>query len=84
MLIMRNCLFSEPRVEQGKLEEPRQSCIVVLQRKGGNHVGFYLEEVDEDSINLLGGNQSNAINVKPFNKENVLSFRWPQESDRMS
>lgn len=38
------------------------------------HVGFYAGEVD-NHILLLGGNQSNQVNVTPYDTHRVLGFR---------
>jgi uncharacterized protein (TIGR02594 family) len=64
------------------LAEPRYGCIVVSRRPGGNHVGFYLEDINEDAISLLGGNQGDAVSIIDWWKEDVISYRWPKESDR--
>ena len=57
--------------------EGRLGCIVVMRRKGGNHVGFYMSE-DADGVFVLGGNQGDAVNVKYFPLEIVTHFRWPE------
>ena len=30
---------------------------------------------------MLGGNQSNAVNIKPFERKRVLGYRWPDGSE---
>lgn len=58
---------------------PTTGCIVVLDRGGGfGHVGFYIKH-DNHHIWLLGGNQSNAVNVSSFPIERVLGYRMPDE-----
>ncbi len=61
------------------LAEPRVGAIAVFSR-GSNpaegHVGFWLGET-EDSIVLLGGNQSNAVSVARYAKAHLLGLRWP-------
>jgi uncharacterized protein (TIGR02594 family) len=56
--------------------------IVSLWRGNPNspfgHVGFYVGE-DNDHYHLLGGNQSNAVNVQRFPKARVLAIRWPRD-----
>lgn len=60
-------------------EVPMQlGAIIVLKRTGGHHVGFYTGET-KNGIYLLGGNQSNAVNVKLFNKSLFLASRMPTE-----
>jgi uncharacterized protein (TIGR02594 family) len=60
------------------LDEPQRGCVVVLRRGTGTstgHVGFFMYE-EHDTILVLGGNQSNSINIAPFNKNKVLAYRW--------
>lgn len=60
-------------------EVPLQhGAVVILKRKGGHHVGFYTGETT-NGIYLLGGNQADAVNVKTFSKELILSARMPKE-----
>jgi uncharacterized protein (TIGR02594 family) len=59
-----------------KLIHPRPGCIVVFVRKGGGHVGFY-EGEDATHIHVLGGNQSNAVNVMRLAKDRLTEMRWP-------
>lgn len=40
------------------------------------HVGFYYGE-DETAFHVLGGNQSNAVNVTRVSKSRLLEVRWP-------
>lgn len=65
-----------------KLDAPRLGCIVVLTRgdpKGPQgHVGFYAG-AEGDSLLLLGGNQSDGVNVASYEKSRLLGFRWPVE-----
>lgn len=62
------------------LAKPRVGCIVPLWREAlasyKGHVGFLVRE-DENNVWLLGGNQGNAVTIKPFPKRRVLGFRWP-------
>ncbi|MGH0001297.1 TIGR02594 family protein [Pseudovibrio ascidiaceicola] len=41
------------------------------------HVGFYVGE-DADYYHVLGGNQSNAVNVAKVSKRRLLCIRWPE------
>lgn len=68
----------------GQETKPVPGCIVVMKRTGGNHVGFYVSSNDK-VVRVLGGNQSNAVNIKSFAKENVYAYRLPKnlsESDK--
>lgn len=51
--------------------------ILVFDRKGGGHVGFYVGE-DAGFYYVLGGNQGNAVNVMKLGKTRLLASRWPK------
>jgi len=51
--------------------------ILVFGRKGGGHVGFYVGE-DAGFYYVLGGNQSNAVNVMKLGKSRLVASRWPR------
>lgn len=50
--------------------------ILVFARKGGGHVGFYMGE-SATHYAVLGGNQSNAVNVTKIAKGRLTASRWP-------
>lgn len=60
------------------VEIPEVGDVVVLWR--GNkeavtgHVGFFIRE-NKTHVFLLGGNQSNSVNITAFPKERVLGYR---------
>lgn len=63
------------------LDEPRYGAIVVLAR-GTNpaqgHVGFYVGQREEDvTVQLLGGNQHDAVSIASYPADRVLGIRWP-------
>ena len=58
------------------LKTPRLGCIVVLTRSGGGHVTVY-ESTSGSNYMCRGGNQSDAINLAPFPKSNVVALVWP-------
>jgi uncharacterized protein (TIGR02594 family) len=64
-----------------KLTEPRKGAVVVLERGAApaGHVGF-VERWNATSVWILGGNQSDAVNIKSFPRGKVLGFRWPSEA----
>lgn len=66
-----------------KLDKPRVGCIVVFSRgnpKGWQgHVGFYVGE-DKTYVHVLGGNQSNAVNISRYSKARLLGYRWPKQT----
>ncbi len=61
------------------IETPRLGAIAVLSRgddPGQGHVGFVVG-VNAHSIMLLGGNQTDAVNVQSFDIGRLLGLRWP-------
>lgn len=62
------------------LAEPRPGAIAVLWRESPTsphgHVGFYDHE-DARGIWLLGGNQQNAVIVRPYPRARLVGYRWP-------
>lgn len=52
--------------------------VAVFQRSGGGHVGFLVGE-NADQLYVLGGNQSNAVNIMPISKSRLTALRWPSE-----
>lgn len=64
-----------------KLDKPAVGCIVVFWRGKRNgwsgHVGFVVGKDQYGNLMVLGGNQGNAVNIKPFSTKRVLGYRWP-------
>jgi len=65
-----------------KLEEPRIGCIVVMWRGQYDdgehgHVGFYAGDGGR-YINVLGGNQGDAVGIAKFPKSRVIGYFWPR------
>lgn len=50
--------------------------VAVFGRTGGGHVGFLVGE-SADRLYVLGGNQSNAVNIMPIAKTRLVGYRWP-------
>lgn len=48
---------------------------------GSGHVGFVVGKDQNGNIMVLGGNQSDAVNIKPFSTDRVTSYRWPAGFD---
>lgn len=63
-----------------KLNNPAYGCVVVFWRgnpKGASgHVGFVVGRDKAGNLMVLGGNQSDAVNIKPFSRSRVLGYRW--------
>jgi len=61
-----------------RLTKPVLGCIVVFERGPANgHVGFYVGTDTRGNLRILGGNQGDAVNIKPFSPSRVLAYRWP-------
>lgn len=60
-----------------KLEEPVLGCVVVFTREGGGHVGFVVGKAANGDLMVLGGNQSDAVNIRAFSRSRVTGYRWP-------
>lgn len=64
--------------------------VVVLSPSPGTgssgHVAFFVgsDEKDQKKVKLLGGNQSDALNVKSFKRSVVREIRWPPDSEEPS
>lgn len=61
-----------------KTEKPEMGDIVIFWRESPTswkgHVGIYISEVG-NMINVLGGNQTNQVNISKFEKSKVLGYR---------
>lgn len=55
---------------------PRLGCVMVFDRAGGGHVGFYVGE-DRSHFHILGGNQGNAVSIMRLEKSRCVGMRWP-------
>lgn len=65
-----------------EIDGPCVGCIVVFWRgsPGGwsGHVGFVVGRDLRGNLMVLGGNQGNEVNIKPFAQNRVLGYRWPK------
>ena len=59
-----------------KLDKPAYGCIVTFTRDGGGHVGFVVGKTSKGMLKVLGGNQSNQVNIMDFDPKRVTSYRW--------
>lgn len=62
----------------GKPCPPLLGAVAVFGRTGGGHVSLLVGE-SSDSLYVLGGNQSNAVNIMPIQKSRLVALRWPSE-----
>jgi len=60
-----------------RLREPCFGSLLVFTRRGGGHVGFYVSE-DDNYFHVLGGNQSDAVNIKRISKSRHIATMWPK------
>jgi uncharacterized protein (TIGR02594 family) len=60
----------------GRATVPTFGCVLVFSRESGGHVGFAVGQ-DASAFHVLGGNQSNAVNVTRIAKSRLLAARWP-------
>lgn len=63
------------------LDGPCVGAVVVFWRKTPNgpygHVGFVVGRDRFGNLMVLGGNQGDAVSIKPFNLERVKSYHYP-------
>jgi uncharacterized protein (TIGR02594 family) len=60
-----------------KLTKPFRGCVAVFSRDGGHHVAWFLRDLG-NSIEVIGGNQSNAVTRAAYSKERLLGYRAPK------
>jgi uncharacterized protein (TIGR02594 family) len=60
---------------QDVTDDPKEGDIVVFRRRNptesGGHVGFFIGQ-QGDKIQILGGNQGNAISIAPFPRDGTV------------
>lgn len=56
---------------------PELGDVLVFTRKGGGHVGLYVGE-DTHAYHVLGGNQSNSVNITRIAKSRLYIARRPE------
>lgn len=64
-----------------KQAQPAVGSVVVFWRGSVNgwsgHVGFVVGQDQAENLMVVGGNQGDAVSLKPFGRERVLGYRWP-------
>lgn len=60
-----------------ELKNRSLGAIMVFDRPGGGHVGFYLGE-DATHYHIVGGNQGNKVSKMRLEKERLTACRWPK------
>jgi uncharacterized protein (TIGR02594 family) len=72
----KNPYWARNWLKFGKPVEPCRYAVIVFSRGNGGHVGFVVGEDDTDYY-VLGGNQSNMVNVTRISKDRFLGCTWP-------
>nr|WP_276046551.1 MULTISPECIES: TIGR02594 family protein [unclassified Sphingomonas] len=65
----------------GQLLRPERlapGAVLVFERAGGGHVGFYVGE-DLAAYHVLGGNQGDAVTIARIAKSRCIARRWPTD-----
>ena len=57
-----------------KSDTPMLGDVMVFSRQSGGHVGVYVGE-DKDAFHILGGNQSDMVNIKRVSRSRLLGSR---------
>lgn len=69
--------------DEVSLDDARPGDVVVFSRGNPDgwqgHVAFY-ESHDEKHIHVLGGNQGNQVNIKPYGRHRLLAIRRAPET----
>lgn len=64
-----------------KIDKPAVGAVVVFwrgsKRGASGHVGFVVGKDQRGNLMVLGGNQGDAVTIKPFGKDRILGYRWP-------
>ena len=63
------------------IDEPTLGCVVVFSRPAtptSGHVAFFKERLGERLL-VLGGNQSDQVNLASYPMERLLGFRWSDD-----
>jgi len=58
--------------------EPCVGSTVIFKRGSGGHVGIVVGRTPAGELAVLGGNQSDSINIRGFSEDRVLGYRWPK------
>jgi uncharacterized protein (TIGR02594 family) len=62
-----------------KLAGPAVGAFAPRKRKGGGHIVIVVGRDQDGNLMCLGGNQSDAVNITPFEATRPVSFRWPKD-----
>ena len=88
--MLERTLIQSSRFESAKsymqwgvpLNYPAVGSVVVFSRNGGGHVGFVVGRDASGNLLVLGGNQSDSVNIQSFSPYSktfpVAGYRWPK------
>jgi len=62
------------RLQFGRLTP---GAVLIFERPGGGHVGFYVGE-DATAFHVLGGNQGDCVSITRITKSRCIAARWPK------
>jgi uncharacterized protein (TIGR02594 family) len=62
-----------------RLAGPVVGAFAPMKRDGGGHIAIVVGRDQHGNLMCLGGNQSDAVSIKPFPAKRPVSFRWPKE-----
>ncbi len=60
----------------GTATSAKEGAVLVFEREGGGHVGFYVAE-NATAYQVLGGNQGDAVSITWIAKARCVAVRWP-------
>lgn len=60
-----------------RAERLAPGAVLVFERPGGGHVGFYVGE-DATAYHVLGGNQGDSVTIARIDKQRCIARRWPE------
>ena len=60
-----------------RAERLAPGAVLVFEREGVGHVGFYVGE-DSTHYHVLGGNQDDAVTVARLARSRMIASRWPK------
>lgn len=60
-----------------QLSGPAVGAFAPMKRNGGGHIPIVIGRDQHGNLMCIGGNQSDAVTVAPFDPARVVSYRWP-------
>lgn len=72
----KNPYWARNWLKFGMSVDPCYGAVIVFSRGKGGHVGFVVGE-DNTDYYVLGGNQSDSVNIVRISKQRFLGCTWP-------